>query len=322
MVAGRPDPAFAAAVARLLARPVDELTFAPLAGGISSDIWRVDSPTGTVCAKRALPKLRVADDWRAPVHRNAAEVAWFETTRRWVGERVAQVVAADSEAGVALLAWYEPERWRNWKTVLLAGERPAGVAALLGETLGRIHESARREGLAEAFPFQDHFDALRIDPYFRHVRHRHRHIDSLIKLLEDSRETLVHGDFSPKNILVQESPAAIRILDAETATWGCAAFDPAFLINHLLLKRLHLDDCSLLEQIVAFWQGYAEGYAAAVEAEREVCALVAGLMLARVHGKSPAEYLSTTSRARVEQTALNLLDKPPETIQTLITRVT
>lgn len=36
-----------------------------LAGGVSSEIWRVDLPDGPVCIKRALAKLRVKMDWRA-----------------------------------------------------------------------------------------------------------------------------------------------------------------------------------------------------------------------------------------------------------------
>ncbi|MEN8195655.1 MAG: hypothetical protein ABFS30_03955, partial [Pseudomonadota bacterium] len=45
-----------------------------LAGGVSSDIWRVDLPGGPICIKRALAKLRVEMDWRAPVERNAYDV--------------------------------------------------------------------------------------------------------------------------------------------------------------------------------------------------------------------------------------------------------
>ena len=35
--------------------------------GVSFDIWRIDLPSGPICVKRALAKLRVAADWRAPV---------------------------------------------------------------------------------------------------------------------------------------------------------------------------------------------------------------------------------------------------------------
>ena len=49
------------------------LTGEPLTGGVSSDIWRINLPGGPICVKRALAKLRVAADWRAPVGRNRYE---------------------------------------------------------------------------------------------------------------------------------------------------------------------------------------------------------------------------------------------------------
>src|SRR5438270_4387642 len=43
-----------------------DFSAAALCGGISSDIYRVDLPSATICVKRALPKLKVAADWHAP----------------------------------------------------------------------------------------------------------------------------------------------------------------------------------------------------------------------------------------------------------------
>ena len=53
----------------------------PLTGGVSSDIWRVDLQPEPVCVKRALAKLKVAADWRAPVERNAYEADWITVAR-------------------------------------------------------------------------------------------------------------------------------------------------------------------------------------------------------------------------------------------------
>ena len=50
----------------------------PLTGGVSSDIWRIDTARGPVCAKRALAKLRVAADWQAPIERNRYEARWMQ----------------------------------------------------------------------------------------------------------------------------------------------------------------------------------------------------------------------------------------------------
>src|SRR5688500_16873239 len=43
-----------------LAGKSEPATGTPLTGGVSSDIWRIHTVRGTVCAKRALSKLRVA----------------------------------------------------------------------------------------------------------------------------------------------------------------------------------------------------------------------------------------------------------------------
>src|ERR1700676_5729416 len=49
-----------------------------LRGGVSSDIYRVDLPSGvTVCVKRALPKLKVTANWLAPVSPNRWEAEWM-----------------------------------------------------------------------------------------------------------------------------------------------------------------------------------------------------------------------------------------------------
>ncbi len=58
--------AFAEALRELRLAGPEVLTGHPLTGGVSSDIWRVDTAHGPICAKRALPKLRVAADcgWR------------------------------------------------------------------------------------------------------------------------------------------------------------------------------------------------------------------------------------------------------------------
>ena len=72
-------PAFAQALVELgLAARGERLVGVPLAGGVSSDIWRIDTARGPVCAKRALAQLSVAADWRAPVDRNRYEARWIE----------------------------------------------------------------------------------------------------------------------------------------------------------------------------------------------------------------------------------------------------
>jgi len=179
-----PDPDFQAVVARLVGAAAESLTFAPLTGGVSSDIWRVGHGPHVFCAKRALPRLRVAARWEAPVSRNAEEVRWLRTARRFIGPEVAEVIAHDDDAGVALLAWYPPETWRNWKQLLLIGIAAAFISTALGTALGRIvTASARDPALAGAFDNSALFDALRIDPFFRHIETRFEGMTAILLVL-------------------------------------------------------------------------------------------------------------------------------------------
>ena len=70
-----------------------------LAGGVSSHIWRVELARGAVCVKRALPRLRVAQRWEAPIERNRYERRWIETANRIVPGIAPRVLAADEAAG-------------------------------------------------------------------------------------------------------------------------------------------------------------------------------------------------------------------------------
>ena len=305
-----PEAQFRAAVARLLAVDPAQLGFAPLAGGVSSDIWRVDAPGRSYCAKRALPRLKVAAVWEAPISRNAEEVRWLRTVRAWVGESVAEVIAADEAAGIALLAWYDPAEWRPWKAELMAGRVNVGCAARLGALLATVARRATEQPeLAAAFANQALFDALRIDPFFRHLSGRHPAIAAVIDTLEHDHRTLVHGDYSPKNVLVNAA-GEVRVLDAECATWGSPGFDAGYLLAHLLLKHLHTGNAALLAAATAFWNAYAS-VAAPLFADLERCTLLtlAGMLLARVDGKSPVEYLSATEQAAARQAGLALLQQ-------------
>jgi hypothetical protein len=104
---------------------------------------------------------------------------------------------------------------------------------------------------------------------------------------------LIHGDVSPKNILI--GPDGPVLLDAECACWGDPAFDLAFVLTHLMLKSVwlpakaeaYLDSFDLLSNTYL----KAVTWEPATALEARTCDLLAGMLLARVDGKSPVEYL-------------------------------
>ena len=302
---------------RLMA-PGERADWVPLSGGVSSDIWRVDLPGRSLCVKRALPKLKVAADWQAPVTRNAYEWAWLQFAAEHAPDHVPQPLAHDAQAGLFAMAYLAPEDHPVWKAHLMAGVVQPLVAEAVGRVLGHLHAvSAGRPALAAAFDSGENFHALRLEPYLVATAAQHpdvaKPLRALVERTSNARIALVHGDVSPKNILV--GPKGPVILDAECAWYGDPAFDLAFCLNHLLLKALvqRPQAMALRASFDALAQAYLAQVAweAPAAVEERAAALLPGLLLARCDGKSPVEYLVREGdRAMLRSVALPLLRHP------------
>ncbi|WP_225770801.1 phosphotransferase family protein [Inquilinus sp. Marseille-Q2685] len=314
------DADLLAALRRMgLAGPGETPRFTALTGGVSSDIFRVDLAAGPICVKRALAKLRVAADWRAPVARNLYEARWMRVAAGVVPSAVPRLLGQDEAAGALAMAYLAPEDHPVWKAELRDGRADPAFAAEVGRRLAAIHAvTARDPALAADFPTDAIFTDIRLEPYL--VATAAAHPDcapALYALVETTRTTkraLVHGDVSPKNILA--GPQGPVFLDAECAWWGDPAFDLAFCLNHLLLKGLWRPE-SAPDFLVCF-DTMATVYLAGVDwepagaFESRAARLLPGLFLARVDGKSPVEYLTDgAQKDRVRRVARALLLDPP-----------
>jgi aminoglycoside phosphotransferase (APT) family kinase protein len=296
------------------ARP--ELT--PLKGGVSSDIFRVDLPGRTVCVKRALRQLKVAQDWFAPVERSEAEVLWIRAVENIYPSAAPPLIAADSARHLFVMAYLDPVDYPCWKDSLRDGAIDSAFAASVGEVLVTIHAgTAGRDDLAEKFSNDAMFEALRIEPYLLATASHHfdqsERLSTLAETTRMTKRVLVHGDVSPKNIL--QGPEGPVFLDSECACYGDPAFDLAFCLNHLLLKSIWRPQWR--KAYAECFEALAAGYLANVawepgaEFERRASELLPALLLARIDGKSPVEYITDESdKARVRQVALRFLDRP------------
>jgi len=294
----------------------------PLSGGVSSDIWRFDCAGRSLCIKRALGRLRVAADWTAPVGRSLYEWRWFETVNALFPGAVPQPVALDEPRGALAMAFLEPADHPLWKAQLLAGLVEPAFAAKVGSRLGQIHAAtAGRADIAARFATDDIFHALRLDAYLLATAERRPEVAGPLRaLVERTAAThlaLVHGDVSPKNILA--GPDGPVFLDAETAWYGDPAFDLAFCLNHLLLKRLVVPQVG--DALAASFEALTEAYFAEADwepragLEARAASLLPGLLLARVDGKSPVEYLTREDQKdRVRAAAAPLLLAPVGTL--------
>ena len=177
--------------------------------------------------------------------------------------------------------------------------------------------------VAASFPTDFNFRSIRMEPYLEATARVHGDLapvlSELVKTTMASKYTLVHGDVSPKNILV--GPTGPVFLDAECAWYGDPAFDLAFCLNHLLLKCLWTPSASagFLDCFGTMREAYMNEiiWEPVEHLEARAAALLPGLFLARVDGKSPVEYLAEEDKGRVRRVGRRLLQEHPERLETI-----
>jgi 5-methylthioribose kinase len=284
-------------------------------------------PADSWVLKQALPKLRVAVDWFSSPERMRREALAL----RWMPELVPAGSAPSllwEEPDAHLLAMTAvPQPHVNWKTALLQGHGLEHAEAF-GRLLGTVHRRAweRRAEIQRDFADRSFFESLRVEPYYRYTAGRipaaARFLGALIEKTDRVTETLVHGDFSPKNVLVHDG--RLVLLDYEVAHFGDPAFDVGFSSAHLLSKANHLRtlEASFARAAAESWRAYraeidSTAFGGAVE-PRAVRHTLACL-LARVEGRSPLEYLDERARQRQRAAVLALMEAPPTTMPALVT---
>ena len=300
----------------------DAIAIEPLTGGVSSDIVLVRTPTRTFCVKRALAKLKVAADWRAPVERNKSEVEWMKAVALIAPGAVPEILADCSQDGWFAMRYLDPAKYPLWKSELRDGRIDPSFAAAVGATLARIHAATAADpAIAQRFATDQIFYPIRLEPYLAATAEKHpdcaAQLQALIGQTQNNKKALVHGDVSPKNILISGTGqnAGPVFLDAECAWWGDPAFDLAFCLNHLLLKCVWRPQSTAryLDSFDQLAQSYLAGvnWEAAVELEARAAGLLAGLFLARIDGKSPVEYITDeVGRNKVRSVARRFLLEP------------
>jgi len=294
-----------------------------LGGGVSCDIWRVQARGKSFVVKRALEKLRTELDWRADPCRNRYEQAYLRFVAEFLPGAVPQVFHGTPNFFVMEDL---TEGWLDWKKHLLAGQVEPTLARQAGEILGEIHrQSWGSADVARAFATEENFHELRVSPYLLTTATRHPDLSGAIReeatRLAATRRALVHGDFSPKNLMVREK--RMVVLDCEVAWFGDPAFDVGFLLNHFLLKALHLPQKA--EEFFSLVSGALAGYREKMGQEKagmvleDVPDLLLCLMLARVDGKSPVEYLTQAEKKEtIRAFVRRWLPAGPKTVEGIV----
>lgn len=307
-------------------------TASVLRGGVSNVVLAVDDGIKRVVVKQSLGRLRVRDEWFAPRERVMAEAAALDTAHSLTPTRVPTVLHRDPEMHVIVIE-AAPSGWRDWKTQLLGGDVTPSVGRGLGEALGRWHRLTVGSELPAEISGHASFDVLRLEPYYRTAASRRPELAAPILSLADELAArqlcLVHGDFSPKNVLMDPltDEGALWVIDFEVAHRGDPVFDVAFMASHLTLKSIHrpawatLYDTCLRDFLTAYVREVKEG-AESVETVLTprwpyLLSHVGALLVARVVGRSPAEYLTPEEQDIALAIGTDLLQCAPDGLEGL-----
>lgn len=301
----------------------EQAAISRLAGGVSSRTMLVERPSGERwVVKQALSALRVHVEWLSSPARSAREAEGARALASILpAGSVPEVVFEDRERHLFVMTAVDALA-QNWKSLLLAGTVDTRHFAAAGDLLARIHrESAARSGeFAVSFEDTSYFESLRLEPYYeytaREVPDAAAFLTALCNRTRSRRLALVHGDFSPKNLLVDKG--RMVLLDHEVIHFGDPAFDLGFVFAHFLSKAHHLPARrqALVEGAAEFWQCYCSGAPGVSGVEEHAL----GCLLARVAGRSQLEYLDAAERQRQRSACVKLMAAPPASITELMER--
>jgi 5-methylthioribose kinase len=355
-----------------------------LTGGVSNQVLYVQRQDGCgsdFVLKQARPQLRTPAPWFCGVERIWREVevlricedvlakstqetdqslttsATSGGSSRMLPVQTPKILHEDRD-NFAIAMSAAPVDHRVWKADLLAGRVEPMIAVQCGHLLGRLHAGTWQDAdVARRLDDRQIFDELRLDPYYRAVASAFPddapHFERLIASVWNHRRSMVHADFSPKNLLVFEGPTGasgvatlqrdlssrdapvfdggLMMVDFETGHFGDPAFDLGFFLSHLVLKAVfHAPDFEpYLDLTRSFWQAYRTEMIASI-GEEEYAALVertvvnfAGCMWARIDGKSRVEYLiDETRRGLTRKLCRSLFEQTPTTWDDVLARIT
>ena len=282
----------------------------------------VETSIGPVVVKQALAKLNVEQDWFADPTRTIREYKGLEAAAQLLpAGAVPRTYFLDAQNLIYAME-AAPKAAIDWKQLLLAGNIDPALASQAGNILGTLIASSwNNPALSAEFGDQTVFGQLRLDPYYKATAARHPSLAPFFQQLIDScgrrRHSLVHGDWSPKNLLVAENQ--LMAIDFEVIHFGDASFDAGFLLNHLMLKSFFMPQClpQLEAAALAFWESLKRRLPPSAE-DFEAFTLRhwAALLLSRIDGKSPAEYIQEpATKTRIRQFAIRLISKPPRSVE-------
>lgn len=298
-----------------------------LSGGVSNRTVLLKRPDGqNWVLKQALEKLRVKADWFSNPERIHREAAGMRYLHRVASDNFTELIFEDeNEHILAMEAVAEPHE--NWKVMLLKGDVKLEHVRQFAKLLATIHQEAflAKEEIRDIFSDRSYFENLRLEPYYLYsaeqVPEASGFLKQLVKATRQRLFTLVHGDYSPKNILVYNDK--IILLDHEVIHFGDPAFDVGFGLTHFLSKAHHLkrERRAFTDAALLFWNVYQEGVKTLpfyADLDSYAVKHTLACLLARVRGRSPLEYLTQAEQTTQKFVVCSLMRQEPTTLPDLI----
>tara|TARA_Y100000590_G_scaffold464365_1_gene633623 strand:+ start:942 stop:1976 length:1035 start_codon:yes stop_codon:yes gene_type:complete len=309
-----------------LVAPKETLRITELTGSsVSNCVLLVTTSSKQFVLKQPYKQLLVSQEWFIDRNRIWREVDWMRVLSPKLGEAIPRIVFVDKDNFICGMTYIGPNT-NTWKELLFSGQVNPKDARNAGELLGTIHKmTSSNPGLSARFPNDHIFIQGRVSPYFDPLEETRPELSSALATirhrLTNNQIALVHGDFSPKNILV--STRSITVIDAEICHFGDPAFDTGFLISHILLKYIHRSDLrpKLVRIAQIFWNTYLTTFDNNLpyDQERATCHIIGALLAARIDGKSPAEYIISSPEKEVaRKLSGSILLEPIDNLEMLL----
>jgi 5-methylthioribose kinase len=293
----------------------DQAEVEVLTGGVSNVVLAITTKNQKMVLKQALAELMVAQKWEADQRRAIVEANAIALFHKLSPDQVPNLVFLDPERFILILDRV-PVGSTVWKSDLLDGVINPDIAEVLGRTLAQWHNFGEKDKEARLQFMEDSlFEQLRIDPFYRFVAAKNDAlklvISKLINELEGDKTTIVHGDFSPKNIMVGMDDQ-VYILDFEVTHVGNPVFDLAFLLAHLLCKKFRTDEPLEEKLLGASAERFINAYEVIRPIDSSLSLHTALIALARVEGKSPVNYLDSNKQSALVSYTKDILGKGEE----------
>ena len=275
------------------------IQYKKLTGGVSSEVYYIKTNKNNYCIKRSLKRLLVKKKWIVNTNRIKFEYLWLKHCQNILKRNIPNTYEYNNKKKYIVMEYLKNSRFKTLKQLYFNKIININTIKLISKHLYKIHSNSNNYKTKETFEgnYKNFYD-LRLDPYFNEVGRVYPKYKEYIKKINENyiknSNTLVHGDFSPKNILVGKNK--IIYLDAECCNFGDPVFDLVFFTNHLLIKSIFFKDKS--QEFIKLYFYFYKEYLNNLSVKNfnsyvnRIIKMTPIMLLSRVDGKSPVEYIN------------------------------